>query len=150
MVRYLFLLILIGFFGISTAIADVCDLKWWETATVPELNALAAEDAFPETCNSWNDTPLHLGAQACKNANVIAAFIAITRANVHAVNINEQTPLSLAQDRLSAARLIANYAQDIFNQATNDLFRYQRDASKAHLMTEITQAAVDARESKDS
>ena len=53
MVKYSFLLtILIGFSAMSAARADVCDPEWWKTATVPELEALHAnEQDIPESCN---------------------------------------------------------------------------------------------------
>ena len=150
MIKHSFLLILIGFFAISTAIANVCDREWWRTATVPDLEALSAnENAFPETCNTWNDTPLHFGAQVCQDPQVITEFTKITNADVRVINIDEKTPLGLAQERLNTSRVLADYAQDTLNQATNDFFRASREASKAHLMNQLRKAVTEARKGRD-
>ena len=151
MVRYSFLLIIfIGFFTISAAVADVCDSKWWETATVPDLNALSENgDAFPEICNVWNDTPLHLGVQNCQSAEVIAAFIDITRANVLAINTNGQTPLGLARDRLNTAEMVADTAGDIAFAARQEASSARQGQSRRHLRRQLDAAAIKTREARD-
>ena len=117
MVRYSFLLIfLIGFFAISNVKADVCDIEWWKTATVPDLEALDAnEDAFPESCG-WT-TPLHLAAQFGQSKEVVDALLNRTRVDVNAFNAYEQTPLHIAEERQDVAHALAEFAGRTFRDA---------------------------------
>ena len=150
MTRYFFLAGFIGFFAISTVKADVCDSSWWEVATVPNLEALTlSEGDFPEFCNVWQDTPLHFGVRTAQNAEVISAFINITRANVLAVNIDEETPLSLAQARLNRANTLLEYAREAHYNAGREVDRSRYSASLRHLRGQLTRAAIEARERRD-
>ena len=151
MVRYSFLLIiLIGFSAISTARANVCDPEWWKTATVPELEALHAnEQAFPNSCNQWKDTPLHFGVSHSQNAEVVAAFIDMTEVDITAPNASEKTPIDLAQERLDTARLLARYARETYNNAIRDATNANRSASLRHLRREMSQIAVEARRERN-
>ena len=134
MVRYSFLLmIFIGFSAISAAKADVCNSEWWQTATVPNLEALAAsfaenEDTFPESCG-WT-TPLHLAVQFSPSQPVVEAFLDITRgAHIDAPNAYEEIPLDLARERLENAQELAEFTGQTFFDAVQAANRGR--ASKA-------------------
>ena len=155
MVRYSFLLmILIGFSAISAAKADICTSAWWETTTVPNLEALAASlaangESFPESCG-WT-TPLHLAVQFSPNKLVVEAFLSITRgANMNAFNDYEEIPLDIAEQRLEDANTLAKQAQETHAILTNSVFS---DRSSRAISTsdrnDLIQKALEARRIKD-
>lgn len=153
MIRCFFLLTtFIGFFATSTIKADVCDSDWWITATEPDLKILAdnEEAPFPEFCNVWKDTPLHIGIPVSQNAEVIAAFLDITEADVLAVNEYEETPLNLAQARLNTANTRAEYARETAYNARMDAARAHRTSgAMRHLRGQLTRIFLEARERRD-
>ena len=144
-------MILIGFSAISNVKADVCDSEWWKTATVPDLEALVANEEydFPESC-TW-DTPLHLAVQHSQDALVVAAYINRTGAdvNINTPNAYEQTPLELAERRLGTARLLADYAKSTHLNALEGFFAVSNEASSRHLLPDLREAIAEAKENRD-
>ena len=151
MVKYIFsLMVFVVFFATSAVKADVCDSNWWKTATVNSLEALTTDqENLPNFCNVWQDTPLHLGVSVSQDADVISAFVSITNANVLAINVYEETPLSLALVRLSTANVLEQYARETYNNATRNATSSRTSGSLRHLRNRLIQATIEAREEMD-
>ena len=118
-----------------------------------DLEAFAASFAangenFPESCG-WT-TPFHLAIQFGQSKSIVEAFLNMTEVDLDALNAYNKTPLDIAEERQSAARISARLAGRTFFNATQAADRGRASGATTFSDQRVLDSAVLAARSSNT